>query len=498
MPPSREQSSARNVLVFSALLTLFAAGCQRDTPASPPSPSSPTAATHDPPAGERPAAGAEDAPADPCATCHLEPPVDALPRAAWPSVLDDMMPLSGCTAEPADDESDACAAVRERYLVRSPESLQAWRTGPWPTTERVTYRPGAVVPTPTLAGAFVGWRDRTSIVAYRIPEASAGGEWLQFDRTSGQRRDGIPLPGVAVAEAPVQGGGRAVLWIGDPSPNDRLEGQLVLRAASGERTVLAEQLRRPVDMDVTRVADGEFLVAEYGHVGGRLSFWTQAGDEWTPTTLEEGAGAIRTRFDDLDADGDADVLALFAQSDERLIAFERTDSGWVSHLLLRFHPSWGSVTYRLVDLDGDGDQDLLVVNGDNNDLTGRPVRPYHGVRAYERTGPWTLEERWFHALPGAYDVEWIGSDDPTEASFIVAGAFLDASDPVGLVYLERTGPWRVAARTIPNAPRLPACRLAVPEDDRSVAAVLWCGSYLGEQPQEAIGFVEFASGTPTN
>ena len=310
---------------------------------------------------------------------------------------------------------------------------------------------------------------------------------------TGQRRDGIPLPGVAVAEAPLADGGRAVLWIGDPSPNDRLEGQLVARAITGERTVLADALRRPVDMDVSRMSDGELLVAEYGHTLGRLSLWAEDGGSWSATSLEDGPGAIRARFEDLDGDGDADVLALFAQSDERLMAFERTSTGWSPRTLMRFHPSWGSVTFRRADLDGDGDHDLLVVNGDNNDLSGRPTRPYHGVRAYERVGPWSFEELWFVALPGAYDVEWLGTQDAREASFLVAGAFLDPTDPIGLVLLERTGVWSVQPKSIVDAPAMPACRLAAPNRDRTVAAVLWCGTYLGETPGEALGFVELVS-----
>jgi hypothetical protein len=344
-----------------------------------------------------------------------------------------------------------------------------------------------------LAGAFVGWRGEELASAYRIPEGAAGGEWLAIDRTTGQRRDGIPLSGVAVAEAPLADGGRAVLWIGDPSPNDRLEGQLVARAITGERTVLADALRRPVDMDVSRMSDGEFVVAEYGHTLGRLSLWSEVGGSWSATALQDRPGAIRARFEDLDGDGDQDILALFAQADERLMAFERTSTGWSPRTLMRFHPSWGSVTFRRADLDGDGDHDLLVVNGDNNDLSGRPTRPYHGVRAYERVGPWSYEERWFVALPGAYDVEWLGAPDASGASFLVAAAFLDASDPIGLVLLERTGVWTVQPKSIVDAPALPACRLAAPNRDRTIVAVLWCGTYLGETPNEALGFVELVS-----
>ena len=52
------------------------------------------------------------------------------------------------------------------------------------------------------------------------------------------------------------------------------------------------------------------------------------------------------------------------------------------------HPGWGSSGLSLVDLDRDGDLDALVTNGDM--LDDFQVKPYHGIRWLENRGsfPW--------------------------------------------------------------------------------------------------------------
>ena len=50
----------------------------------------------------------------------------------------------------------------------------------------------------------------------------------------------------------------------------------------------------------------------------------------------------------------------------------------------RPHPAWGSSGIQLVDLDGDGDLDVLVTNGDM--LDDFQLKPYHGIRWLENRG----------------------------------------------------------------------------------------------------------------
>ena len=54
------------------------------------------------------------------------------------------------------------------------------------------------------------------------------------------------------------------------------------------------------------------------------------------------------------------------------------------------HPNWGSSGIELVDLEGDGDHDVLYTHGDTFD--DFVVKPYHGIQWLENTGRYPYVE----------------------------------------------------------------------------------------------------------
>src|SRR4029450_4975641 len=52
------------------------------------------------------------------------------------------------------------------------------------------------------------------------------------------------------------------------------------------------------------------------------------------------------------------------------------------------HPNWGSSGIQLVDLDGDGDRDVLLAHGDTFD--DAIVKPYHGIQWLQKPGAFPL------------------------------------------------------------------------------------------------------------
>ena len=91
------------------------------------------------------------------------------------------------------------------------------------------------------------------------------------------------------------------------------------------------------------------------------------------------------------------------------------------------HPNWGSSGMSLADLDGDGDTDILLANGDTFDDS--LLKPYHGVAWLSRLGR-GRDVRFVYKplaqLPGphaivAADLDGDGDQDVV-ASALVAGA----------------------------------------------------------------------------
>ena len=202
--------------------------------------------------------------------------------------------------------------------------------------------------------------------------------------------------------------------IGDLNPSDQARGQLVkffYDPEAGKYTEVAtilNQLQRPVhtqraDLDLDGLQD--FLICEFGNMLGRLS-WFQAvsEDRYRKVVLKELPGAIRTIIRDFDSNGYPDIMVLFAQGNESIRIFYNQGEGQFNEeLLLQFPPSYGSAWFDLVDMNGDGLEDIIYTNGDNADYD--PVlKPYHGIRIFNQQQDHSYAESFFYHLDGAYKV----------------------------------------------------------------------------------------------
>src|SRR5579859_2502139 len=104
------------------------------------------------------------------------------------------------------------------------------------------------------------------------------------------------------------------------------------------------------------------------------------------TVFDPRHGAIHVPIADLNHDGRPDFVALISQEFETVVAFLNTGPGkfepHVTHAAP--HPAFGSSGIQLVDLDQDGDLDVLYSNGDV--LDSNLLRPYHGIQWLENRG----------------------------------------------------------------------------------------------------------------
>ncbi|MEL6122753.1 MAG: FG-GAP-like repeat-containing protein [Bacteroidota bacterium] len=201
----------------------------------------------------------------------------------------------------------------------------------------------------------------------------------------------------------------ATLWIttmGSFAPTDAPAGKVTKLgpATMGRQMDIISDLQRPVhttygDLDSDGVE--ELIISEYGKWTGALSLWTIQDGVYSRRNLIQRPGAIGSRMTDWDADGDQDIIALFGQGDEGVMLFRNDgEMQFEAEWLLRMRPSNGSSSFDLIDLDDDGDLDLLYTAGDNADYVS-PVKPYHGVYIYENQNQKLVEQQFF-PLPGAY------------------------------------------------------------------------------------------------
>ncbi len=258
--------------------------------------------------------------------------------------------------------------------------------------------------------------------------------------------------------------------LGSFYPHDHERGRVVWLRREGEQRsfeqiVLASGLGRvadvrPADFD----ADGQldFIVAEFGHyrTGGIHLYRnvTASGERprFQPEKLDHRPGTIHVPVLDLDHDGRPDFLALVSQEYECVDAFFRQGEPTFRRQTLWAAPdlAFGSSGIEPVDLDGDGDLDVLYSNGDAFDNSC--LNASHGVQWLENQGELRFACHRLADLPGAYralagDLDRDGDQDVIVVAWLpsqLRTPAVSTSEFTSILYLEQTLPKQFVRHTL--------------------------------------------------
>jgi hypothetical protein len=179
--------------------------------------------------------------------------------------------------------------------------------------------------------------------------------------------------------------------------------------------------------------------------------------------LSDRPGAVSVvPFERLSPGGPPGFAAAFAQHYESVVAFERgADGRFGQRELYRApHPAWGTSNLEGVDLDRDGDLDFLLSHGDTLD-DGIAIKPYHGVEWLENRGAEGFVSQPIGPLYGAHRAEAVDLDGDGDLDVVACGFLPQVQLPVpqgaarvdSILWFERTPegwiPWSIEA----NHPR---------------------------------------------
>lgn len=406
-----------------------------------------------------------------CASCHLFPGPDLLDKATWTgSVLPAMawrLGIRDTAYRPPMGRN-----MSEQFLIRQagifPDSarlsLDSWQ-------RIVNYYDSlapARLPLPAVAGDAA--RQKAPFVCQPMTlRANTDGRFTllrqhpdtqdiyladglrtlyQLDDSAHVTRS-FGLPGAVSDIHFNRDGTMYLLAIGELNPHDEPLGGLFSMNSQGDTKSLIQGLSRPVHLnlhDLDQDGQEDVVICEFGNYVGRLSWFRRTGDDtFEKRVLWENPGAVKTVVRDLDQYGRPDLLVLMAQGREGLYAFYNQGEGrFGMKPLLQFPPVYGSSDFTLADVDQDGDEDLLLAQGDNADLS--PVlKPYHGLRIYRNDGDYRFTEAYFYPRYGATRVVSADFDADGDVDIAVSAYFPDfeadaprVDAPRSLVYLENT------------------------------------------------------------
>jgi hypothetical protein len=401
-----------------------------------------------------------------CSKCHVPPQPQYLPRGMWRLRIQEMAQrsLMGTGVTPGEEsvlwQMDTAQFVRY-FEARSPATLPL--PEPWPAgesglrLEKRTMAPAGAATVPVVANTRFFDLDGDGELEIVACDMGHGVVYLgDPNRGDGALRVIAKIPNPDHAEMlDLDKDGKQDLLIadlGDFMPGDHEKGSIVwLR-----QTTPLEFEAIPLVTGIARTADvqaGDFdgdgkldlAVAAFGwHTVGGIWVYENRTTDWKSPQFEgypvdARPGGIHVPIVDLNGDGRLDFVALISQQYEHVVGFINRGPGRGFRPETVFRavvPVWGSSGIQLVDMDGDGDLDLLMSNGDSlDDFT---IRPFHGVRWFENEGSYPWKQHDLVLMPGVHRAQAADMDGDGDMD-VVAAAFLPNAEHPAFQLLERQG-----------------------------------------------------------
>jgi hypothetical protein len=387
-----------------------------------------------------------------CASCHIAPDINHLPKKLWTEkILPEMAARLGIKDgqfKPYDkmgfDEIQIIhksgvypykpvlnevqwGKLKNYVLSMAPDSLPG-SVGPKTAKEQTRFRTKAFALDETPGSYFTFLKYDASGNNIWLGDYSGQVNEYSFENKTLHEKHKVDNAVVDYVEKDTVS---YITDIGILDPSELSTGKIVAAYDGNRYFTLPDTLHRPVNNLVSDLnGDGrdELVVSEFGNLTGQLSLIYQDEDKsYHKKVLLNQPGTIRTIAKDLTSQGDESITILY----------QRDNLSFTADKVLRFSPIYGSSWFELLDFDGDGDDDIITVNGDNADKTSIP-KPYHGLRIHLNDGNNQFKEAFFYPLNGATRFVVDDFDKDGDYDFTIISTFPDYENrpEYAVIYLE--------------------------------------------------------------
>ncbi len=332
---------------------------------------------------------------------------------------------------------------------------------PTPTPEPTTYRVLLPDGRPhTTANIRKGDLLDDGSLQLLVTEPTAGRiTWMQGLDNYVELSDGLTQP-VRTHVTDLDGDGDQDLLVADIGvlrPTNKKVGSVVLLKNTGdlqfEPMVLLKDVGRVAcaeAADLDGDGDLDIAVCVFGHLDGKTVWLEQTGTlEFVEHVLDDRPGAIHAFPIDADDDGDLDLAVALSQQFEEILLY-RNDGQGNFEMEVLFKTSveyYGLSGIEPVDLDQDGDIDILFTNGDTLDFpeeqTDISPNNFYGLAWLENDGSGNFVQHEITRYWGAYAVKAVDLDGDDDLDLVLSGMQIaniyPEAEVQNLIWLENDG-----------------------------------------------------------
>ncbi|MDT0607549.1 FG-GAP repeat domain-containing protein [Croceitalea rosinachiae] len=381
-----------------------------------------------------------------CASCHIVPKIDELPKDIWEnSILPDMlsrMDIEEMYQNPITAKSGFRPKIKlqdwlllKNYIISlAPDKLPLTQLPNNSIIEQFHSKPLAL---DDQNGAFITYLESDQQRLFFGDISSSLRSYNFNSNNITQHYQGkTPITWFNHQESL-----EIVTEVGILDPSELEQGKLFSKI-SGDTLGLSIKFHRPVHTlveDLNKDGKQELVVSEFGDKTGSLSLLIKNDSMgYYKKELLNQPGCIRTIAKDMNKDGRTDLITLTSQAMESItILYQEDNLKFRADKVLEFRSVYGSSWYELVDYNGDGFDDIITVNGDNADKS-YVHKPYHGMRIHLNDGSNNFKETYFYPLNGATRVLARDFDQDGDVDFGLISTFPDyeKAPELSFVYLE--------------------------------------------------------------
>jgi len=233
----------------------------------------------------------------------------------------------------------------------------------------------------------------------------------------------------------------------------------------------------------------DLIVAQYGYDQGEIRLMERVGRwEFKSKILLDLPGTINVLVADFCGHGRQDIVALVSQQYEEIFLFENKGGGKFEKRILwgSTNEDYASSNISLCDLNKDGRPDVLYTNGDGFGPSPVPgPRPWHGVQWLENAGGGKFK---FHRIgdqAGAYGPIGVDLDGDGNMDVVALSAFNSWEKPgaVSMVWYKNDGKMNFTPHILAYEP-IQLLTVTAGDFDGNGQQALVTGAFFGTPPYD--------------